>query len=45
MRKGIASEAGKALWAKTTALLGWTKQPEAKEIPREIAIGESQSSL
>jgi hypothetical protein len=41
MRKGIASEAGKALWA----LLGWTKQPEAKEIPREIAIGESQSSL
>jgi hypothetical protein len=35
--KGVASEAGKTLWAKTMGLLGWTKHLEEKEIPKEIA--------
>ena len=35
--KGAASEVGKELWSKAKKLLGWTKEPEASELPQSIA--------
>jgi hypothetical protein len=35
--KGVASEAGKDLWSRARGLLGWTKEPDAQELPKAIA--------
>jgi hypothetical protein len=35
--KGLASQAGKDLWSRAKGLLGWTKEPNAQELPKAIA--------
>lgn len=45
--KGAASNAGKDIWSKTKSLLGWTKEPDAQELPKAIAtrIHENEALL
>lgn len=35
--KGAAAETGKDIWLRAKKLLGWTKEPEANELPKAIA--------